>query len=360
MRIALVDRIFLPRFRFAITNFLAEWPEHDEIRLYATQFRNLPAGIRRRFEREHFKDEESLRARLDAHRPDLILSMYGLVATARLAYSYRGALPVVWLLQGMRDVDSGISAPRRSARVQQLRRHLAGIIAGNLLQCSALEEGGFDPKILHVVAPGVGPEALTASRARGADGHQGQRLVWVGRPIPRKGLGFFREAAQLLIERLPQLQITVVGAGHPAEAWPLSRRVSFRGPLAHEEMLTELAAGDLLVVTSSSRGDGSREGIPQVVLEAMAVGVPVIALDCGAIREAVVHGKTGWLSRAAEPSQFAREIEAFLADIALREHCARQARLSVERSFLRARSVERLRAILREIHSRFQHDLEVP
>jgi glycosyltransferase involved in cell wall biosynthesis len=360
MRIALVDRVFLPRFRLAITDFLASWPEEDEIRLFATSFSHLPARIRIRFERERFEDDESLRARLDDHLPDLILSMYGLVATARLAYSYRGALPVVWLLQGMRDIDSGIDAPCRSARVQQLRRHLAGIVASNRLQRRTLEEAGFDPRILHVVPPGVGPEVLTLSRARREDGDQAQRLVWVGRPIPRKGLDFFREAVRLLIERLPELRITIVGVGRPAAAWPTSNRIRFRGFLEHEEMLAELAAGDLLAVSSSSRADGSREAIPQVVLEAMTIGVPVIALDSGAIPEAVVHGETGWLSRTAQPSRFAYEIEAFLADIALREHCARQARWSIERSFLRARSVERLRAILFEIHSQFQRGLDAP
>lgn len=360
MRIALVDRVFLPRFRFSITDFLAAWPEQDEIRIFARRFSHLPAGIRGRFERERFEDDESLRARLDAHAPDLILSMYGLVATARLAFSYRGAVPVVWLLQGMRDVDSGLGAPCRAARVQQLRRHLAGVVASNFLQRRALEEAAFDPRILHVVPPGVGPEALTVSKARSAAGHQGQQLVWVGRPIPRKGLGFFREAVRRLLERVPELRVNIVGAGDPAAAWPHSKRMRFRGVLEHEAMLAELAAGDLLVVSSSSQADGSREAIPQVVLEAMAVGVPVIALDCGAIHEAVVHGETGWLSRAADPSEFACEIEAFLADTALREHCARQARASVERSFARSRSVELLRAILIEIHSRFQCGVEAP
>ncbi len=352
MKIALVDRIFLPRFRHAITDFLADWPEQDEIRLFATRFSHLPAGIKRRFERVRFEDDDSLRVRLDAHSPDLILSMYGLVATARLAFSYRGAKPVVWLLQGMRDVDSGIGAPCRSVRVQQLRQHLAGVVASNQIQLSILEKAGFDPKTLHVLTPGVGPEILTVSRPRNDNDHRGHRLVWVGRPIPRKGLGFFLETARLLIDRLPGLQVTIVGADQPVTVERRSGRIRYRGFLEHESMLTELAAGDVLVVSSSSRADGSREAIPQVVLEAMAVGVPVIALDCGAVREVVVHGETGWLSHAAEPPCFACEIELFLGDASLRERCARQARTSIERFFLRAHSVERLRALLLKIHSR--------
>lgn len=94
-------------------------------------------------------------------------------------------------------------------------------------------------------------------------------------------------------------------------------QVTFTGSLAHDRVVDLYRRAAVVVTPSVVSSDGRREGIPTVLLEAMACGVPVVASDLTGIPELVEHGVTGLLTPPGDPEAIARAVETLLDDPAL-------------------------------------------
>ncbi|MFB9731412.1 glycosyltransferase [Ornithinimicrobium kibberense] len=194
------------------------------------------------------------------------------------------------------------------------------------------------------------------------------RVLAVGRLVEKKGFGHLVEAARLLAgkgegatgpERLP-LDVRIVGDGElkadltaQVEAAGLGETVQLLGPRSQAELVEELAAADVLVAPCVVGADGNADGLPTVLLEAMASGVPCIASDVTGIPEAVhpagEQGPATGILLGADPSDLAERLAAALAEVAdpswPRVEVARAARALVEREFDTARQSRRLAAL---------------
>jgi glycosyltransferase involved in cell wall biosynthesis len=129
----------------------------------------------------------------------------------------------------------------------------------------------------------------------------------VGRISAQKRVDLFLEAARRIASRIPECRFLVVGAGELMEPMRrlstemgLDSRVTFMG--AREDMGRILAAIDLLTLTSDF------EGLPNVVMEAMAASRPVVATDLGGCRELIVDGVTGFLVPLGDPGAMAQRL----------------------------------------------------
>ena len=121
-------------------------------------------------------------------------------------------------------------------------------------------------------------------------------LVSVGRDHWKKGYQYALEAVYRLKEKGLKVTYTLIGPEKPSEALlfqmhqlNITQNIIYKGKLSQKELLETYRAYDLLVLPSLG------EGIANVVLEAMAVGLPVISTDCGGMPEVVINGETGWL-----------------------------------------------------------------
>ncbi len=139
-------------------------------------------------------------------------------------------------------------------------------------------------------------------------------VISIANLIPYKGLSDLLKAAALVIERLPEAKFLLVGEDrgiqeeleHEACHLGVSQRVSFLGQRLDIPDL--LAASDLLALSSHE------EGFSNVILEAMASGLPVVATDVGGNGEAVTNGLTGWLVAPKNPAAMADKILDLLSD----------------------------------------------
>ncbi len=102
-----------------------------------------------------------------------------------------------------------------------------------------------------------------------------------------------------------------------AERRGVAARVEFAGPRTHLDLPAEYARADVVVVPSVIDGRGDRDGLPNVVLEAMASGVAVVASDVAAISDAVVHGESGLLVPPDDPEALASALRRLRDDPAL-------------------------------------------
>ncbi len=147
------------------------------------------------------------------------------------------------------------------------------------------------------------PELLPAWR--------GRTLITVCRLVRWKGV----DALIRVLAELPETRLVVAGDGHLrgeledlARTAGVSDRVIFLGDVPHQRVRSYLEAADAFVLNSTY------EGLPHVVLEAMAAGVPVIATDAGGTGEAVEREVTGLLIPIGDAAALKAAIERLLRD----------------------------------------------
>lgn len=145
---------------------------------------------------------------------------------------------------------------------------------------------------LHIIHCGVEPDLFKPVQHEG----QGNRLLYVGRLAAMKGLPVLFEAMNKLKDQLPDLKLTVVGDGSErseiekmAEALGVRDRIDFVGYKSQTEVREYLQASDIFVLPSFA------EGVPVVLMEAMAAGLPVLTTRIAGVPELVVHKESGWL-----------------------------------------------------------------
>ncbi len=123
----------------------------------------------------------------------------------------------------------------------------------------------------------------------------------------------------------------------------LERHVIWRGAVSQELVRESLRRSDVLLQASWA------EGLPNSVLEAMACGVPVVATDCGGVREAVEHGVEGLVCPTRSPRALADALAALHADRALARRMGAAGRVRAEAEFALPEQVDRFQSLYREL-----------
>ena len=161
---------------------------------------------------------------------------------------------------------------------------------------------------LHVVHCGVEP-----GRYGGAGG-QGKDLLFVGRLAAVKGLPVLFEAVEQLLPRHPELRLTLIGDGPDRETLEIEARmrridgaVHFAGYRSQAEVAEALGESDLFVLPSFA------EGLPVVLMEAMAARRPVVTTRIAGVAELVEDGVSGRLVAPGDASQLADALDELLS-----------------------------------------------
>jgi len=120
------------------------------------------------------------------------------------------------------------------------------------------------------------------------------------------------------------------------------------GTQPHQEVLDHYRKADLFVLGCEVAPNGDRDGIPNVVLESMAMGVPVVITRESAIPEVVLDGQTGLLVSPRRPEEMARAMRTLLTDTKLRQTIIPTARNRILRDFDNKILIEELAGVYRE------------
>jgi len=162
------------------------------------------------------------------------------------------------------------------------------------------------------------------------------RVLYAGRVSKEKNIDLLADAFALAQERDPRLHLLIAGGGpeQPRLAERLGGRVTFLGWLEGEALAAAYASADIFCFPSETDTFG------QVVLEAQASGLPVVAVDAGGPRELVSDGVDGLL-RGPSAQALAEALLMLASSAPLRERMGRAARASVEQRTW-ARALDRL------------------
>lgn len=160
---------------------------------------------------------------------------------------------------------------------------------------------------IRVVHCGIDPTAFPDPAPLPAGG---PHLVAIGRLAEQKGFALLIEALALAAPRHPGLHLTLVGDGPLRATLQAQARglpVTFAGWQDEAGVRAALAAAQALIVPSFA------EGLPVVIMEAMAAGRPVIATAIAGVPELVLPGQTGWLVPAGDAGALAEAVDALAA-----------------------------------------------
>ncbi len=165
-------------------------------------------------------------------------------------------------------------------------------------------------------------------------------LLAVGRLRQKKGFDVLIDACALLVGRGRAISCDIVGYGDAEAALEkriaekgLQHVVHLRGKLARHDVLACYRSADVFVQPSRVMADGDRDGIPNVMLEAMSMRLPVVATRVSGIPEVVEHGRNGLLVGPDDCHALADAIERVLDDPALATELGTRARATVQRHF---------------------------
>jgi glycosyltransferase involved in cell wall biosynthesis len=177
-------------------------------------------------------------------------------------------------------------------------------------------------------------------------------IVAVGRLIEKKGFADLIEACAMLAGRGRPFGCRIIGAGPletefraHIERLGLHTIVELIGPRPQCEIIQHIQQAAVLAAPCVVGADGNRDGLPTVLLEAMALGTPCVSTDVTGIPEVLHHGETGLMVPQHEPVMLAAALEQLLTNPALRERLAAQARRLIEAEFDIHHNSARLRAI---------------
>ena len=162
---------------------------------------------------------------------------------------------------------------------------------------------------LLVISNGVSHAFLKKGARRSGRTTSRLRLVTIGSLIPRKGIDIIIHAISKINNDI-DIELKIIGDGPKknilkqlVQNLGLEKTVRFSGNLPHTEVPECLAESDILILSSYS------EGRPNVVLEAMATGLPVIASDIDGVRELIRDGENGLLFEAGNINQLSDRIK---------------------------------------------------
>jgi glycosyltransferase involved in cell wall biosynthesis len=207
------------------------------------------------------------------------------------------------------------------------KAHLDGLIAGQFVSRVHLVYHGLD-------LPGIEPYRRPS--------HEGQcsLVLSVGQLKEKKGFPYLIQACRILENRGYNFRCEIIGEGPKRPELEamitdlnLHNAVTLRGALPHSEVMTRYSQATLFALPCVPAENGDRDGIPNVLLEAMAMQVPVVSTLFSGIPETIEDGNTGLLVPPGDAEALANALARLLDDLDLRKKLGQAGRKCVEERF---------------------------
>jgi len=186
-----------------------------------------------------------------------------------------------------------------------------GVITISRLTRDRLVNLGLKPDRVHLVPYGVSVPASPSIR----DASSVVRCLAVGRMVEKKGPILLLDAFRRASEVQENLRLDFAGDGPLLVAaqqfvrcFGLESRVTLHGALSHMGVLALMREADIFLQHSIVASDGNEEGLPVVVLEAMAASLPVVSTRHAGIPDAVIEGETGFLVEEGDTALMAEHL----------------------------------------------------
>jgi len=180
-------------------------------------------------------------------------------------------------------------------------------------------------------------------------------ILSVGRLVPKKGFLILLESLRQLQERGLEFRCHIIGAGpqqiilqERISQLGLAGQVRLLGKMTQSELRRAYATADIMALACQVTSDGDRDGIPNVLVEAMATGTPVVSTRISGIPELIENGVNGLLVPEKEPQALALALEQLILNPEMAETLALAARRIVEQKFNANANAQRVARLFNE------------
>lgn len=221
----------------------------------------------------------------------------------------------------------------------------AVITTGEEIRQRMINDNGFKAKRIFSIPTGVDLDRFDPKRVMPAFKPKGFSIGIIGVLRSWKGHRYLIEAAPEILKSIPDAVFYIVGDGPQykniagyIEELSLKDKVVMTG---HREDIPEILASLDVVVHPSY----ANEGVPQSVLQAMAMERPVVASDAGAIKEIVINGETGFLIEPENPEQIAEKVVELYRNPLLRVKFGEKGRRLVEENYSMEKMLDKVEAL---------------
>ena len=185
--------------------------------------------------------------------------------------------------------------------------------------------------------------------------------------MQKKGFEYLVEACKILKEQGRRFRCVIIGEGEERIAlekriaqYPLQHEVALLGPRTQAEVMQIVQAATAFVLPCVIGDDGNRDGLPTVLLEAMALGVPVVSTAVTGIPEIIETGYTGILVEEKNPHALAQALQRLLDSAPLRKQLREAALQKVRQDFNLAVNVKTLTGYFMAGRSALAHSVSLP
>ena len=276
---------------------------------------------------------------LRALRPRLVHAHFGRGGALALPLAHALKVPLVVSFYGG-DATKDKQYQRRwpptvfQRRLEALRKETVLFLCISEFIREQMIARGYPPEKLRVQRSGVDLD----TRADDADAvTPGGYIMFAGRFVEKKGVPHLIEAVRRLEAEGRNTRLVLVGEGPMADALKRAasalKQVEFHGWMPNHELRRWMRGALALCVPSVRAADGDAEGLPTVVIEAMAAGTPVIGSRHAGIGEAIEDGRTGFLVPEHDPGALAAALRRLSDEPGLRQRLGENARRAAVENF---------------------------
>lgn len=263
----------------------------------------------------HAQRQELLYNYLQQNRPDVIHAHFGLQGYLIASVALRLNIPFIVSFHGY-DVFRLPKSPIWYSRYQEIFAAASAVTAVSKYMMEHLKTLGCPATKLRLIHVGKNMDEYEYRQ----DIHTPVRkFISVGRLAEKKGFLDCLAAFKLLLKQYPDLKLKIVGTGElepeirtMLDAEDLHNNITLLGALPHQKVKEALQAADAFILCSKTGADGDMEGIPTVLMEAQAMGLPCISTLHSGIPEVFPEVSKQLLAKEGDPIDIAAKVKILL------------------------------------------------
>lgn len=248
------------------------------------------------------------------NKVDLIHARFGITGAEILDIKKKLGLPMLTSFHGFDLPTNRKNRGKYNGQLRRLFEEGDAFTATSNNMKKILVECGCPKKKIFVHHSGIDVQKFAfEKRTMPADGQI--RLLSVGRLVEKKGMRYLIAAFNRVQKQYPNVRLRIAGEGplrnqllEQVRRLDLSDKVKFLGEISHDQVVKEMKQAHLFALASTTTSNGNQEGIPNVLKEAMACGLPVVSTFHAGIPELVRDGKSGFLVPERDTDLLAQRI----------------------------------------------------
>jgi colanic acid/amylovoran biosynthesis glycosyltransferase len=263
----------------------------------------------------HAQRQELLYNYLQKNRPNVIHAHFGLQGYLIASVALRLNIPFIVCFHGY-DAFRLPKAPIWYSRYQEIFAAASAVTVVSKYMMEHLKTLGCPASKLHVIHVG---KNIDDYHYRNTLNTPVRNFISVGRLAEKKGFLDCLAAFKLLLKQYPDLKLKIVGTGElepeirsMLDAEGLHNNITLLGALQHHKVKEALQAADAFILCSKTGEDGDKEGIPTVLMEAQAMGLPCISTLHSGIPEVFPEVSKQLLAKEGDPVDIAEKIHTLL------------------------------------------------